>query len=131
MEETKTKLRAYLLPIAAVIIVAVAVGVYFTLDPSVSVMFPKCPFRVLTGLQCPGCGSQRAIHALLHGDIGTAWRFNALLVVSVPVLAVMIPVQCMRRRRPQLYMKVFSSATIWGTFIVVMAWWIARNIWGG
>lgn len=84
----------------------------------------------MTGLQCPGCGSQRAIHALLHGDIISAWRFNALLVISIPVLAVMLPVQFMRRSRPQLYLKVFCTTTIWITFAVVVTWWIARNIWG-
>lgn len=124
------RLKAYALPIAAAIILAAAVGVYFILDPSISPIFPKCPFKALTGLKCPGCGSQRAIHALLHGDLAAAWRFNALLVVTIPVLAVMIPVQCMRRKRPQLYLKVFCSATIWGTFIAVVAWWIGRNIWG-
>lgn len=93
-------------------------------------MFPKCPFKVLTGLQCPGCGSQRAIHALLHGDIAAAWRFNALLVAYIPILAVMIPVQLMRRRYPRLYQRVFCSATIWGTFIAVTGWMVARNIWG-
>ena len=93
-------------------------------------MFPKCPFRLLTGLQCPGCGSQRALHALLHGDIAGAWRFNAMLVAFIPVLAVMIPVQLLRRSHPQLYQRVFGTPVIWGTFIAVMAWWIARNIWG-
>lgn len=133
LEDTRTpkpRLRAYALPIAAAIILAVAVGVYFFIDPSSSPVFPKCPFKVMTGMQCPGCGSQRAIHALLHGDIPSAWRFNALLVISVPVLAVMLPVQFMRRRHPQLYLKVFCTATIWTTFAVVTAWWIARNVWG-
>ncbi|WP_225974845.1 DUF2752 domain-containing protein [Arachidicoccus ginsenosidivorans] len=48
--------------------------------------FPKCPFRSLTGLQCPGCGSQRAIHDLLNLDILGAFRENALMVVSIPYI---------------------------------------------
>ena len=41
--------------------------IYFALDPSRSDLFPRCVFLSLTGYKCPGCGSQRAIHALLHG----------------------------------------------------------------
>ena len=34
----------------------VALLVLGLFDPSVSAFFPKCPFLLLTGLQCPGCG---------------------------------------------------------------------------
>jgi len=48
-------------------------------------LLPKCPFNWLTGLNCPGCGATRMVHALLHGDIAAAWHFNAfLLAVGVP-----------------------------------------------
>jgi len=48
-------------------------------------LLPKCPFNYLTGLDCPGCGATRMVHALLHGDIAAAWHFNAfLLAVGVP-----------------------------------------------
>lgn len=41
-----------------------------------------------TGIYCPGCGAQRALYHLLHGDIVAALRCNLLLVASLPVLAV-------------------------------------------
>ncbi|ANZ38798.1 hypothetical protein BBK82_24770 [Lentzea guizhouensis] len=48
-------------------------------------LLPKCPFKWLTGLDCPGCGMTRMAHALLHGDVVAAWNFNAaMLVVGVP-----------------------------------------------
>ena len=28
-----------------------------------------CPFKALTGIDCPGCGFQRSILALIQGDI--------------------------------------------------------------
>lgn len=46
---------------------------------------PLCSFRVLTGLDCPGCGATRATHELLHGRLAAAWHCNALWVVSWPV----------------------------------------------
>jgi hypothetical protein len=49
-------------------------------DPSGGGFLP-CPFRTLTGWWCPGCGLTRATHHLLHGDLGRAVGFNALVVV--------------------------------------------------
>nr|WP_242610765.1 DUF2752 domain-containing protein [Aquimarina brevivitae] len=58
---------------------------YYSFDPeqSSSGFFPSCPFHYLTGLHCPGCGSQRAIHDLLHGRFGEAFSHNALLLVLI------------------------------------------------
>ena len=39
-----------------------------------------CAFHATTGLPCPGCGSTRAVLALLHGQPLTAFRFNPLIV---------------------------------------------------
>jgi len=47
-------------------------------DPATSGIFPPCPIRYLTGLYCPGCGSLRAMHALLHGELARAWAMNPL-----------------------------------------------------
>ncbi len=53
-------------------------------NPLESTVFPPCPFRLLTGLWCPGCGATRASYLLLHGDWASALRFNALWVVVAP-----------------------------------------------
>jgi len=47
-----------------------------------------CLFRMLTGWQCPFCGGTRMGAALLHGDIGTAFRYNPLVLVGLMALAV-------------------------------------------
>jgi hypothetical protein len=52
-------------------------------------LLPPCPLHALTGLYCPGCGSTRALHALLQGDVPGALAMNPLLVVALPVLAAM------------------------------------------
>ena len=55
--------------------------------PATSTLFPPCPFHYLTGWYCPGCGSLRAIHQLLHGNVRAAWAMNPLSVVLFPFLA--------------------------------------------
>ena len=55
-------------------------------DPSTSAIFPPCPTNALTSLYCPGCGTLRAMHALLHGDVKEALSQNILAVIFIPIL---------------------------------------------
>lgn len=63
--------------------------VLWRIDPNIGHVLPPCPFHALTDLYCPGCGSTRALHALLHGDVVQAMAMNPLLVLALPVLAAM------------------------------------------
>jgi hypothetical protein len=54
-------------------------ALYYFFNPSEHGFFPICRFHQLSGLLCPGCGGQRALHHLLHGEIGLALRHNVLL----------------------------------------------------
>ncbi|RDC54710.1 DUF2752 domain-containing protein [Pedobacter chinensis] len=104
--------------------------VYYKFNPEVYNFFPECPFHKLFNLDCPGCGSQRAIHSLLHGDIIQAANYNLLLVMSLPVLII------------HFFFKVASYLTkedhdlkIWYSpvtpkiiFTIVILFWIARNL---
>jgi len=48
-----------------------------------------CPFRALTGWDCPFCGGTRMGDALLHGDIRTAFEFNPLALVGMLIMGVL------------------------------------------
>lgn len=113
---------------AGVVILTALVVIYALFDPGEIRLFPRCPFLMLTGLKCPGCGSQRAIHALLGGDIVTAWRNNAVMVASLPFIALLLVAQTMRVSHPRFYHRVNSRAVILSTFAIVALWWITRNI---
>lgn len=45
-----------------------------------------CVIRRVTGRPCPGCGMTRALSALAHGDLRSAWRFNPRVVIVAPLL---------------------------------------------
>lgn len=47
---------------------------------------PACPFKTVTGYGCPGCGSTRMLHMLVHGDVVAAARYNVVALLMVPVL---------------------------------------------
>lgn len=108
-----------------------AVAIYFTYDPAKpGSWFPRCPFTLLTGLKCPGCGSQRALHALLHGDVAGAWHYNAGLIVAIPLVALFGLSEWKRTTWPRFYMKVNHPAVIISLFVIIIAWWIGRNLAG-
>lgn len=57
-------------------------------DPHVEGSWGLCPWKLLTGWDCPGCGGLRAVNDLSHGDVGAAASSNFAFVAMVPVLAV-------------------------------------------
>ena len=76
------------IPLIIVTIMTTLAGlVLFRFDPNRYPFYPVCAFHHATGLLCPGCGSLRAIHQLLHGHLATAFRFNPLLILALPFLA--------------------------------------------
>ena len=69
---------------------AAAAVTYGLFDPAKYAFFPKCPFLLLTGgLRCPGCGSQRAIHSLLHLNLKEAFLYNPMVIISIPFLVLL------------------------------------------
>ena len=115
---------------AVAVIVIAGIAIYSTFDPSTVRFFPRCTFLTLTGLKCPGCGTQRAVHALLHGNFLEAVRFNAMMVASVPLLALYGYAEIVRKSKPRFYNKVNSTPIILTIFVLVVLWWILRNVFG-
>ncbi len=59
----------------------------YAVDPTGKRYYPRCPVYTFTGLYCPGCGTTRAMHQLLHLNVGAAVRLNVLTLFLLPVLA--------------------------------------------
>lgn len=117
------------LVITVVIVLLLVFGfIYYAIDPATSTAFPRCTFLTLTGYKCPGCGSQRAIHALLNGDIKGALGYNAMLIVAIPWIALCLFAEGQRTRRPRLYERLNAPLLIWLFLVAVLAWWVLRNI---
>ena len=87
-------------------------------NPSDIQHFPRCPFLVLTGYQCPGCGTLRGIHALLNLRFVDALKLNPLMVASIPVIILLI-----FNRRFRLHK--WTSRII---LVIVIFWWVFRNL---
>lgn len=85
---------------------------------------------MLTDFKCPGCGSQRAIHALLNGNFIEALKFNAIFVMSLFIIAIYLFGEFTKQKHPKFFRLINSSAVIYSILGLFVTWWILRNIFG-
>jgi hypothetical protein len=106
-------------------LLAGALGYVGLVDPHhQGLLFPFCPFRVLTGWNCPLCGGLRMTHDLLHGELSAAITDNVFLLVGIPMLTGWI---LLRRRREKAMLPMPAAVTI---VIATLAWTAVRNLSG-
>lgn len=107
---------------------AVGAAYLFVFEPGRNGFFPDCPFRLLTGLNCPGCGTTRGLHRLLHGDLVGAFQFNPLMMLLLPIFlyAFVRHTTAVFRDRP-IKSNQLDPRFIWMFFVVVMSFWVFRN----
>ena len=118
------------LAIAGVVLLA-GTAVLYAFDPEQSHFFPPCPLHALTGLYCPGCGSTRALHQLLHGHVAAAFDFNPLLVVALPFVLVGVARELWRLARGDAPPNRLPGGWVWAVLVVVVAFGVLRNLpWG-
>jgi Protein of unknown function (DUF2752) len=103
-----------------------AVG-YF--NPVTAGFFPLCPFHVITGLNCPGCGMTRGFNALFQGDVLGALHFNALIpfftiLFSYFALSLLLVVV----RGYGLNWKIFTPKIVTAFLILTMIYAVGRNL---
>lgn len=109
-------------------IIVSAITLYL-FEPSSSSIYPPSPFRALTGLYCPGCGTLRGLHQLLHGNFRAALGFNPLMLLSLPYLIYSyvrysLPAFTNYKVRPLF----IQPNWIWWIVKITLAYWILRNI---
>ena len=57
-------------------------------------IYPICLWRAVTGWRCPGCGTTRALAALLAGHWRDAIHYNAPAVAIAPLAALILAIEC-------------------------------------
>jgi hypothetical protein len=106
---------------------AATAALLWRLDPRQASFLPPCPFHALTGWYCPGCGSTRALHALVHADLPQALAMNPLLVVALPLLALMaLDAAGWRPRGSERAVRLLGRPMPW--LVVLLAYGVVRNL---
>lgn len=118
-----------LLRIGLLLAIITIAALFFTLDPTKYEIFPKCLFHSLTGLYCPGCGSQRALHSLLHFNFYQVVGYNFLFIPAALFIAYHYLHMLLNRwlgwNLPNLF---YKKNTPWVVLVIVVLFWIVRNI---
>ena len=103
-------------------------GYVFLVDPSKGGAYPRCPSRLLFGIDCPACGGLRGTHDLLHGHVREALDHNLLLPAYLAVIAGMAGMYLLpligrpaRAMHPPRWLVVAAV-------VVVVAFTVARNL---
>lgn len=121
----------YIRRLLGIAILLIAGGIiYYLFSPEESSLFPQCPFHAVTGLDCPGCGSQRAVHHLLHLQIKEAFSSNPLLIIAIPYILICIYMEYFggKEKYPYIRQSLYSRTAIYTVLLTIILFWIGRNL---
>lgn len=91
-------------------------------------LFPECLIYSLTGIHCMGCGTTRAVVALLHGDIITSLRQNCLVIFGI-IGCIWLYIEFLfyvYGKKPPFTILKYKYA--WCVIIFIVIYTIVRNI---
>ena len=105
-------------------------GIFLYLySPEATGYYPRCPFHFLTGLNCPGCGSLRALHAVLHGRLVEAFCCNPLLMACLPIVGTWLAVRVFGALALNRTLELrLPSSVSFAIALAVVLFFIARNM---
>jgi len=122
------RLRTPTLTVAVLALLTLALRVH---DPHRPWSWGICPTALLLDLDCPACGSLRAVNDLTHLRPGAAASSNLLLVAAIPVAVGALALWLVdgyrgrpRRRLPARLRRPVAYALIG----VAVAFTVARNL---
>ncbi len=104
--------------------------ILYNCDPIQYKVMPKCPTKTLIGLSCPGCGIQRAIHEMLHGNMIEAIKYNYYLIISGPYALLFCLVWMMPKKAFSQQIKtMIENKYVVNSFVAsFVVWFMIRNV---
>lgn len=88
-----------------------------------------CVFRLITGLQCPGCGVSRMCMSLLRFDLHAAWHANPAVMALLPLgAAVAADMSARYVRTGTSRPDKFCNAAMIFMLAVLLVFGVARNL---
>lgn len=130
VEDMNSEMRRRVVLVVIVVFAAmILVPLYFYFDPAHAHLAPKCMFHTLTGLDCPSCGGQRALHSLLNGEVWLSVRYNPFLWLCAPYILLLLYTSIFRGERTErLYNWLTSKRVVWSFLALYIVWWVVRNL---
>ncbi len=85
-----------------------------------------CMIREVTGLYCPGCGATRAVISLLKGQWYQAIRYNAIIFIDIPAIAIICFLDY-RFKGDKKVAKITQALAIF-LLIITIVFFVLRNL---
>ncbi len=92
-----------------------------------------CPFRMVTGHLCPGCGVTRMCLAFLRGDLAAAYSYNKGLFLILPLVAGLLGLalyRYIRGKEQKGRLWKMEQGTAAGLIVYLLIWGVVRNRYG-
>jgi hypothetical protein len=112
--------------IVLAVLTIVTTAFYFFWNPSEITSLPICPFKKLTGFYCPGCGGQRALHQILHGNFFEAFHSNFLVYIFLPFFILKISDELLNTTNSKIFLLDNKGIRIFLGFLICFT--ILRNL---
>jgi Protein of unknown function (DUF2752) len=113
----------------AVLAAAFACYLLLRFPPYISSFYPRCPIFIWLHIYCPGCGGTRALAALLHGRLGDAMHWNALVVLLLPFTGVFFASSYWRAiQKKEFRWPTVSDASLKILFVGAGIFTLVRNL---
>lgn len=126
-----TKINRFVKPTIIAVVGLSLLLIYYFVDPvnsALAQLMPKCMLKTLTGYDCPSCGIQRALHALLNGEFKAAFWLNPFLAFILPYVVVLLyTVLSKDRFAERIKPYVQHRNAVYAYLVLYIAWWIVRN----
>lgn len=109
---------------------AVVLTLLYLYNPSETSLVPKCIFHAATGLNCPGCGMQRFLHAFMHGHFSEAIHYNYILIFLIPYILFFGIERIVLAGEYQKRWRRVIEGRMMTIFMIILApsWFVIRNI---
>lgn len=98
-----------------------------TFPPTNNPWYPKCMLHEVTGLNCPGCGTTRSLHALLNGHLLQAMAYNVFVVLAMVyfIFGGLHSIYATIKKRPMWIPPTWLN---WSIVVFMFLYAILRNI---
>ena len=67
-------------------VILLVLGIAYYIFVSLTDIGIPCPFKLITGLQCPGCGVSRMLMSLIRLDFVSAFHYNPVVLLTSPII---------------------------------------------